>query len=341
MSSPKVSGWFERRWYTKKQPLAVLAPLEWLFNRVAKSRRQAYQSGTKSAYRAAVPVIIVGNISVGGTGKTPFTLWLLEVLRARGFRPGVVSRGYGGRAADYPYEVTQHSPAAEAGDEPLLLVQRSGCPLVVDPDRGRAAARLLELHDCDLIVSDDGLQHYALARDIEIAIVDRQRGLGNGRCLPVGPLREPTDRLSQVDYVVVNGASGSFGHPGSFTMTLEPGAPCGLDGAEVELAQQSVHAVAGIGNPQRFFDTLQVLGYQVEPHSYPDHYKYREEDLDFDDSRPVLMTEKDAVKCRAFAADNRYYLPVTAQLPSAFVDRLVEQVEALAAHYASIRTTDG
>ncbi|MEH6648986.1 MAG: tetraacyldisaccharide 4'-kinase [Motiliproteus sp.] len=341
MGSPEVSDWFEQRWYGTNQPLRVLAPLEWLFNRVAKSRRQAYASGKKPSYRAAVPVIIVGNISVGGTGKTPFTLWLLEVLRASGFRPGVVSRGYGGKAAEYPYEVTQHSPAAEAGDEPLMLVQRSGCPLVVDPDRGRAAARLLELHDCDLIVSDDGLQHYALARDIEIAVVDRLRGLGNGRCLPVGPLRESVERLNQVDYVVLNGASGPFDHTGSFAMTLQPGVPCRFSGEEVELAPQSVHAVAGIGNPQRFFDTLETLGYQVEPHAFPDHYKYREQDLNFHDNRPVLMTEKDAVKCRAFATDNRYYLPVTAQLPLALTEKLIEQVEALAAHYANIRTTDG
>ena len=341
MSSPEVSAWFERRWYTEKQPLALLAPLEWLFNRVAGARRQAYVSGTKHSYRAAVPVIIVGNISVGGTGKTPFTLWLLETLRANGFRPGVVSRGYGGSAAKYPYEVTRNSPAAEAGDEPLMLVHRSGCPLVVDPDRGRAAAKLLELHDCNLIVSDDGLQHYALARDIEIAVVDSQRGVGNGRCLPVGPLREPAERLDQVDYVVVNGAAGSFDYAGSFTMALEPGIPRDLNGHEAVLVPQSVHAIAGIGNPQRFFDTLESLGYQVEPHAYPDHYKYRQQDLDFHDSRPLLMTEKDAVKCRAFATDNRYYLPVTAQLPLAFADRLIEQVKTLTTHYASIRTTDG
>jgi tetraacyldisaccharide 4'-kinase len=303
--------------------------LEWLFCSVAAARRSVYTEGKKTSYRAPVPVIVVGNISVGGTGKTPFTLWLLELLVDQGYRPGVISRGYGGKAPHYPVEVTASSCCVEVGDEPLMLVQRSGCPLVVDPDRGRAAAHLLALHDCDLIISDDGLQHYALARDLEIAVVDGQRGLGNGRCLPVGPLREAPERLDQVDYVVINGASAEFDYPGGHIMTLCPGQVMTLDGNVADLPPQGVHAVAGIGNPQRYFDTLATMGYTVIPHPFSDHHDYRSEELDFDDDRPLLMTEKDAVKCRAFGSDNRYYLPITAQLPPLLAEQLIERINLL------------
>ncbi len=324
-----MSGWLERSWYGSKPPLTALAPLEWLFSRVASARRSGYAGGKKQRYRASVPVIVVGNISVGGTGKTPFTLWLLALLSAQGYRPGVISRGYGGKAPGYPFEVTASSAASEAGDEPLMLVQRSGCPLVVDPDRGRAAAHLQALHGCDLIISDDGLQHYALERDIEIAVVDGLRGLGNGHCLPVGPLREPPGRLDEVDYVVVNGEGGAFHHPAGQRMILQPGSICSLNGEPVELPPQSVHAVAGIGNPQRFFDTLTELGYRVLPHPFADHHRYQARDLDFGDQNPVLMTEKDAVKCRAFGADNRYYLPVNAWLPTLFSEKLLSHIKTL------------
>ena len=341
-----MAGWLERAWYGDKSPLAPLSFIECLFIRVASKRRAAYASGEKRVYRAPVPVIVVGNISVGGTGKTPFTLWLLALLRSQGFKPGVVSRGYGAKADHYPQVVTAQSSAAEVGDEPLMLVQRSGCPLVVDPVRANAAAHLLEQYDCDIIVSDDGLQHYALGRDLEIAIVDAARGLGNGRCLPVGPLREPPSRLNSIDYVVVNGepsndGSKGFSHPGSFTMHLQPGTFRRLDGAVAELAPQPVHAVAGIGNPQRFFATLSRLGYQVIEHPFADHRAFQPQDLEFGDGLPVLMTEKDAVKCRAFAAHNRYYLPVNAQLPQAFADDLLSRINALVTTYRNIRKTDG
>lgn len=335
-----MAGWLERCWYGKNQPLRALAPLEWLFCSIAKSRRESY-SRSKKPYRAPVPVLVVGNISVGGTGKTPFTLWLLELLRANGYRPGVISRGYGGKASAYPFEVTASSASAEAGDEPLMLVQRSGCPLVVDPNRSRAAEHLLSLHNCDVIVSDDGLQHYALARDIEIAVVDSQRGLGNGRCLPVGPLREQPGRLNEVDHVVLNGASAGFEYPGGCVMQLQPSPIKRLDGSLAELQPQKVHAIAGIGNPQRFFETLSAMGYTVLQHPFPDHHDYRAADLRFDDDYPVLMTEKDAVKCRAFDSDNRYYLPITAQLPAAFAEQMTEQVKALATKYERIRNSDG
>ncbi|MEH6473194.1 MAG: tetraacyldisaccharide 4'-kinase [Halopseudomonas sp.] len=336
-----MSGWLERAWYNSAQPLALLSGLEWLFKRLAGKRRNRYLTHPEKAYRAPVPVVVVGNISVGGTGKTPFTLWLLELLKAQGYSPGVISRGYGGKAPNYPFDVTPDCSAAQVGDEPLMLVQRSGCPLVVDPVRGRAAERLLALHDCDIIISDDGLQHYALQRDIEIAVVDGKRGLGNGRCLPVGPLREPPQRLGEVDFVVVNGTVGSFVYPNGFSMTLQPGALKRLDDSEASLIPQQVHAVAGIGNPQRFFDTLSQLGYGVIPHPFPDHREYRLQDLEFDDDLPVLMTEKDAVKCRAFAQHNRYYLPVNAQLSSLLGDQIIDRINALVATFKDLRKNDG
>ncbi|MFT6915457.1 MAG: tetraacyldisaccharide 4'-kinase [Motiliproteus sp.] len=340
-----MAGWLERAWYGDGCPLALLSAVEWLFMRIARQRRAVYSRGIKASYRAPVPVIVVGNISVGGTGKTPFTLWLLALLQSQGYKPGVVSRGYGAKAGHYPFEVKADSSATEVGDEPLMLAQRSGCPLVVDPDRAAAAARLLELHDCDIIVSDDGLQHYALGRDLEIAIVDAARGLGNGRCLPVGPLREPPSRLDEIDYVVVNGSqpddTTGFQYAGSYTMTLQPAALRHLDGSVAALTPQPVHAVAGIGNPQRFFDTLVQQGYQVTPHPFPDHRAFRAKDLEFSDALPVLLTEKDAVKCRAFAADNRYYLPVNARLSQAFTDDLLSRINILITTYRNFRKTDG
>lgn len=341
-----MAGWLERAWYGTTRPLAPLGLVEWLFMRIARQRRAGYACGDKPVYRAPVPVIVVGNITVGGTGKTPFTLWLLAQLRSQGYKPGVISRGYGAKAAQYPCEVGPSSAAAQVGDEPLMLVQRSGCPLVIDPLRARAAAYLLKHHDCDIIISDDGLQHYALARDLEIAIIDAQRGLGNRRCLPVGPLREPPSRLAEVDYVVVNGdalsgGTDDFGVGAGHRMLLQPGGLRYLDGAAADLLPQRVHAVAGIGNPQRFFATLTQLGYEVVPHPFPDHRAFRSQDLEFGDSLPLLMTEKDAVKCRAFASHNRYYLPVDARLPQAFTDDLLGRINLLVATYKDFRKTDG
>ena len=348
-----MAGWLDRAWYGNQSPLAFLSAAEWLFKRIARNRRDAYFSGKRDVYRAPVPVIVVGNISVGGTGKTPFTLWLLELLQAQGYKPGVISRGYGAKAPYYPFEVKTDSLATEVGDEPLMMVRRSGCPLVVDPVRANAAAHLLELHDCDLIISDDGLQHYALGRDLEIAIVDAKRGLGNGRCLPVGPLREPPSRLDTIDYLVVNGAEqeqeaalpapeeNGFHPEGCHRMLLQPGPLRHLDGSAAALGPQRVHAIAGIGNPQRFFDTLALLGYEVIAHPFPDHRAFREQDLEFGDGLPLLMTEKDAVKCRAFAADNRYYLPVNALLSQPFVDDLLLHIKSLVATYKDFRKTDG
>ncbi|RDE24779.1 tetraacyldisaccharide 4'-kinase [Motiliproteus coralliicola] len=345
-----MSSWLDRHWYGSAGVLKLLSPLEGVFSALAQRRRQAYQQQRKPSYRASVPVVVVGNISIGGTGKTPFTLWLLEQLKQRGLRPGVVSRGYGGKAPEYPFAVTAQSRPEQVGDEPLMLASHSGCPLVVDPDRGRAVRHLLQHHDCDLIVSDDGLQHYALQRDIEIVLIDGQRGFGNGHCLPVGPLREPPSRLEQVGFIVINGQPDSnpqlqsqlsaLAVEETAVMALRPGGWRRLDGEAVELAPQSVHAVAGIGNPQRFYDTLGKLGFEVNAHSFVDHHRYQEEELQFEPELPLVMTEKDAVKCRAFSPDNRYYLPVTATLPVGFQDALLTKINQLVAASAEERPQD-
>jgi tetraacyldisaccharide 4'-kinase len=249
-------------------------------------------------------------------------LWLIEHCRARGLRVGVVSRGYGAKPPQLPWRVRAEQGAELAGDEPLLIVRRSGVPLVIDPDRSRAVQALLEQEELDLILSDDGLQHYRMGRDLELVLIDAARGLGNRRCLPAGPLREPPERLESVDAVLRNGAEADSAegfsfqlHPGEL-VNLRSGERAGLDHFA---PGQAVHAVAGIGNPQRFFRTLEALNWRPIPHAFADHAVYSPDALDFAPPLPVLMTEKDAVKCRAFAAADWWYLAVDAAPSAAFV----------------------
>jgi tetraacyldisaccharide 4'-kinase len=323
-----VKGGFARAWYDGHPALLLLAPLSLLYALVILIRRQLYRMGLLTVSRFAVPVIVIGNIAVGGTGKTPLALALIERLRRQGFKPGVVSRGYGGRA-DYPLRVTEVTSPAEAGDEPVMLYRRSGVPLVVDPRRGRAIRHLLQQEPCDVILCDDGLQHYALARDIEIAVVDGSRGFGNGWLLPAGPLREPQRRLHGVDHVVVNGEGDVW--PAATRMRLMPEAmqPVAPAPASAPTPGSRCHAVAGIGNPERFFLQLRAQGFEVIPHPFPDHHDFVAADLEFGDGLPVLMTEKDMVKCRHLAAGNWWYLPVSAELPDAFYDELFRKLELL------------
>jgi tetraacyldisaccharide 4'-kinase len=289
---------------------------------VVGTRRWLYRHRVLRARKLGCPVVSIGNITVGGTGKTPMILWLIEHCRARGLRVGVVSRGYGARPSQLPWRVRADQPAEQAGDEPLLIVQRSGVPLVIDPDRSRAVQALLEQEALDLILSDDGLQHYRMGRDLELVLIDAARGLGNRRCLPAGPLREPAERLESVDAVLRNGAEADSAE--GFSFRLQPSVLVNLrSGERVGLDHfppgQAVHAVAGIGNPQRFFGTLEALNWRPTPHAFADHAVYSPGALDFAPPLPVLMTEKDAVKCRAFAAADWWYLAVDAAPSVAFV----------------------
>jgi tetraacyldisaccharide 4'-kinase len=321
-----VAGFLSRRleaaWYGPSSPHPLLLPLEAAFRRAAEARRCQFRDGTRTAERLPVPVIVVGNLSVGGTGKTPLTLWLAEFLAGLGYRPGIVSRGYGGKASA-PLAVTPGSDPREAGDEPVLIAQRTGLPVAVFPRRAEAARKLLTENGCDLILADDGLQHYALARDIEIAVVDAARGFGNGHCLPAGPLREPPDRLQTVDLVVYNGPAPE----GAYSMQLEGAAAVSLVDASrrrplADFAESPLFALAGIGNPERFFAHLRRHGLRPETRAFPDHHPYRPEDLVFAGNAPLLMTEKDAVKCQGFAGPEHWFVPVEATLPAAFGERL-------------------
>lgn len=287
----------------------------------AQARRAAYASGLLRSTRLPVPVIVVGNLTVGGTGKTPLTIWLARHLSAQGHRVGIVSRGHGGGASHWPQPVRPDSDPALVGDEAVMIARRSGCPLVVGPDRVAAARALLGRCAVDLLLCDDGLQHHALARDIEIAVVDGIRRLGNERCLPAGPLREPPARLSTVDLVVCHGSP----RRGEFAMQLEVRALVPLAGGEerspASLRGQRVHCVTGIGHPERFFASMRALGARVVAHAFPDHHPFSPADLDFGDDAPVVMTEKDAVKCERFAGHRHWYLAVEAAPAPLFVQR--------------------
>jgi len=320
---PRYVKRLEHYWYSKNPVALALLPLSWLFRFAAALRRRAYRAGWLKTHRLSAPAIIVGNITVGGAGKTPLVIRLVEFLRAQGYRPGVVSRGYGG-SARLPRLVSPDCDARETGDEAVLLARCCACPVMIGKDRVAAARALTG--QCDVIVSDDGLQHYALGRDIEIAVVDGARRYGNGFCLPAGPLREPVARLKHVDMRVVNG--GAAGQ-GEFGMRLEPLSPRNLQQETVtrelgDFRADTVHAVAGIGHPRRFFDMLRGHGLSIIEHPFPDHHPFAPADLDFADDRPVLMTGKDAVKCKRFAKPNYWYLPVQAKLDDAFGARLMQ-----------------
>ena len=328
MNSGAAYRWIHRVWYEKAQLGWILLPPSAVYWLISGCRRLLYASGFFKTHHASVPVIVVGNITAGGTGKTPTVLWLVEELRGRGFTPGVVSRGYGGSQSGASMRVEAGSDAAVVGDEPALLARRGQCPVVVDPDRARATAMLVE-DGCDVIVADDGLQHYRLARDFEICVVDGSRGLGNRRLLPAGPLREPARRLETVDQVLVNGAThDSFD---GVTFELVAGDVRRLNGSLARplerFADTTVHAVAAIGNPQRFFDLLRSQGVQIIEHEYPDHAALTPGDLEFGDDFDVFMTEKDAVKLGRNMKDKYWCVPVDLAMDPVQSAALLEQIE--------------
>ncbi|WP_386686468.1 tetraacyldisaccharide 4'-kinase [Lonepinella sp. MS14437] len=302
-------------WYSNTKIAYLLLPLSWLFGLISGFRRFLFKSKILKSYRSPVPVIIVGNLSVGGNGKTPVTIWLVEQLQQRGINCGVISRGYGSQSDYYPRLVSVNDDPIQSGDEPLLIVKRTGVPVCISANRQQAIELLLKQHQCDLIISDDGLQHYKLQRDIEIVVMDAERALGNGFLLPAGPLREKESRLNSVDFIISNGAENAYADA---VMKLVPHYAINLVTTEKRLLGEikQAQAIAGIGNPQRFFTMLQGLNIQLtKTQAFADHQMYNAELFSqFDNNQPLLMTEKDAVKCGAFAQQNWWYVPVEAEM---------------------------
>lgn len=333
--------WFDghsAKWWL----VPLLLPFTVLFVLLSSLRRFAFGIGLFKSYSVNKPVIVVGNIGVGGNGKTPVVIHLVELAKTLGFNPGVISRGYGGKAESYPYLLSTHSTTAQAGDEPILIFKRCHVPVVVGSDRVANAQKLIAL-GCDVIISDDGLQHYRLQRDLELIVVDGKRLFGNGLLLPAGPLRESTSRLGNADIVIFNGESKTTDVDGqirdkSSLMTLVATKLRHMQtDEEVSLAEfladnTKVNAIAGIGSPQRFFDTLHNLGFNlVQQQGFIDHKNFTVNDFNqFKNDLPLLMTEKDAVKCQEFAKDNWWYLPVDAQFSEQDEQILIESIKQLA-----------
>ncbi|WP_336665550.1 tetraacyldisaccharide 4'-kinase [Enterobacter mori] len=320
-----------RLWSGESPLWRLLLPLSWLYGLVSGAIRLMYRLGLKRAWRAPVPVVVVGNLTAGGNGKTPVVIWLVEQLQKRGIRPGVVSRGYGGKATHYPLVLTADTTTAEAGDEPVLISQRTGVPVAVSPVRSDAVQALLAGHAVDIIITDDGLQHYALARDKEIVVIDGVRRFGNGWWLPAGPMRERASRLQSVDAVIVNGGQAK---PGEIPMHLQPGMAVNLLTGERKAVEQlpPLVAMAGIGHPPRFFATLEQCGARLEKRvPLADHQALVEGQVDAltVPGQSLIMTEKDAVKCRAFAKENWWYLPVDAELSGEQPEHLLKELIAL------------
>jgi tetraacyldisaccharide 4'-kinase len=335
----------EKAWYRKSSWSQVFLPLAWLFQTVTGLRKGILQRRYQGkAFRA--PVVIIGNINIGGTGKTPLIIALARQLGAEGMKAGIVSRGYGGNAGPQPMSVLATSSVEQCGDEALLIARRTACPVVVCADRRAAVEYLLAENEVNVILSDDGLQHYRLHRDLEIVVIDGQRGLGNGRCMPAGPLRESPRRLHSVDGIVINGSvNGSANsEPAKFSMahtealqvqtypmTLKPSQFINLVSRENVSAEQwchgqSVHAVAGIGNPERFRDTLIMLGLNPLLHGFPDHHPFTAADINFDDDWPVVMTAKDAVKCESLNNRDSWFLEIDAMIPSELVQIISKKI---------------
>ena len=321
-----------RIWSGEAPLWRLLLPLSWLYGLVSGAIRLSYRVGLKKAWRAPVPVVVVGNLTAGGNGKTPVVMWLVEQLQQRGVRVGVVSRGYGGKAARYPLLLTPHTSTDEAGDEPVLIYQRTGAPVAVSPVRADAVKAILDQHPVQLIITDDGLQHYRLARDKEIVVIDGVRRFGNGWWLPAGPMRERASRLRSVDAVIVNGGEAQ---QGEIPMRLQPGQAINLKTGERRDVRALSHivAMAGIGHPPRFFATLVDCGVQPEKCiALADHQALSHAQVSAftEPGQTLVMTEKDAVKCRAFAEEHWWYLPVDARLAGEMPEHLLRELLTLA-----------
>lgn len=313
----------ENIWYSK-HPLGIaLLPVSWLYRLVIYLRRLCYQSGLIAINQIDAPVIIVGNIAVGGTGKTPLVIWLADYFKSKGFKPGIISRGYGGKFSGKSQQVRSDSNPELVGDEPVLIARRTNCPVAVAVQRRRAAEELIEHRHCNLIICDDGMQHYSLGRDLEIAVIDGQRRFGNEYCFPAGPLREPKSRLKTVDFVVSKHSAGRHEYKmeysyGDLVSLTDPARTTPVS----SLSGQSVHAISGIGNPDRYHSYLRNNKLRIICHEFSDHHPFTKEDISFNDGLQVVMTEKDAVKCIEYATEKHWYLPITATLPESFTYRL-------------------
>ncbi|MDD7805409.1 MAG: tetraacyldisaccharide 4'-kinase [Endozoicomonas sp. (ex Botrylloides leachii)] len=319
-----------KAWFTDKGWTRLLIPLTLIFKLLAQYRKVRLLA--KNRWEPPVPILVVGNITVGGTGKTPVVASLVKGLQARGYSPGIISRGFGSSAHGYPRLVTPLSTPEEVGDEPLMLAKQLRVPVMVDSNRVQAAQALCNQHRCDLIIADDGLQHYNLKRHVELLVIDGKRMLGNNLCLPAGPLREPPERLHTVDVVLINGtpAKAPDFNFTEFTLIPESLKPVATNLSETIMPPEintTVHAIAGIGHPDRFFNTLFSLGFKVIAHAFPDHYPFRAKDIYFDDDLPVIMTAKDAMKCVNFASQKHWYLPVIADISPTLIDAVVRLTE--------------
>lgn len=320
--------WLQNHWYRTTPLHLILFPISLAFRALVALRRTMYRNQVFSSDQLLLPVIVVGNISVGGTGKTPLTLALAQQLVERGWHPFIVSRGYGGKS-QRPQQVSADSAAQQVGDEPLLMARRNICPVWIGRDRAATAhAAMLDNPQCNIVLCDDGLQHYRLQRDAEIAVIDGARGFGNGFLLPAGPLREPVSRLQTVDAVVVNGGDAL---PGQYAMQLsgelfysllDPDKKAAAD----HFQTKKTHAVAGIGHPQRFFQHLEKMGIPLTAHAFPDHHPYSAGDLAFENCDAILLTEKDAVKCAVFADARYWVLRVDAIIEPALIDHILRKI---------------
>jgi len=325
--------WLNRIWYADRDiGWLLLLPFSWLYTLLSWLHRSPWRAGILRPEPLPVPLIVVGNLTAGGTGKTPLVMWLAACLQEMGMRPGVTSRGYGGRVGKGPVRVSADMNPAYCGDEPAMMVRRLDCPVVVGSDRVAAAKELIGL-GCDVLIADDGLQHHRLARDFEILVIDGRRGFGNGSRLPAGPLRESPKRARSVDCVVVNGSGEGPGYDGPvYRMKLVGDKLHRLDDSEkidLDAWAGRLHAVAGIGNPKRFFELLEQDGLTIERHAFADHFSYRQNDLEFAGDFAIVMTEKDAVKCRSFALDNAWYLPVSTRFSGDGAERIRKQLNEM------------
>ena len=327
-----ISAQLWRQWSYRGPLAAAMFPLSLAYAGLSEWNRSRQERARRDTMIPARAVIVVGNLTVGGSGKTPMTVWLARRLASAGYRPGIVSRGYGGRGDVAGIAVTPDSDPVVVGDEPLLIAQRTGVPVQVDRDRVRGARALTE-RGVDVVIADDGMQHHRLPRDITILMVDGRRRFGNGLCLPAGPLREPRSARGRADFVLVTGGEPEAAD--EIPMELVPSSRLQrVDGSGEgrkpgRFARRRVHAVAGIADPERFFRMLEGTGIEVIRHPFPDHHRFLPHQIRFDDDLPVLMTEKDAVKCRSFAQDKHWCWPIAASVPPTFESALLARLETV------------